>query len=130
MRWDALHRAHCRNLGKRGSRRAAQLIETAADLAASTAERKATSLLRAANLAGWRLHYVVGGCEVDIAFPERRVAIEVDGWAWHQDTARFQRDRQRQNSLVLAGWTVLRFTWHDLTRNPDRVINEIRAALT
>jgi very-short-patch-repair endonuclease len=41
----------------------------------------------------------------------------------------FRRDRQRQNAVVLAGWTVLRFTWHDLTQRPNEVIAEIRLAL-
>jgi very-short-patch-repair endonuclease len=57
------------------------------------------------------------------------VAVEVDGWAWHTDPERFRRDRQRQNALVLAGWTVLRFTWHDLTHRPTEMIAEVRAAL-
>jgi very-short-patch-repair endonuclease len=26
-------------------------------------------------------------------------------------------------------WTVLRFTWHDLTGQPERVVDEIRVAL-
>lgn len=57
------------------------------------------------------------------------VAVEVDGWAWHSDPARFGRDRHRQNELVLGGWKVLRFTWHDLTHRPTKVIADIRAAL-
>ena len=78
----------------------------------------------------WQLHYRVNGYELDVAFPIRRVAVEVDGWAWHQDRKAFQNDRQRQNCLVLAGWTLLRFTWYDLTYRPAQVIAEIRAALT
>jgi very-short-patch-repair endonuclease len=70
------------------------------------------------------------GYELDLAFPACQVAVEVDGWAWHQDRRAFQYDRQRQNSIVLAGWTLLRFTWHDLTQRPDSVVAEIRAALT
>jgi very-short-patch-repair endonuclease len=127
--FDALLRAHNRNLGRHGSGVAARLLAAAADRAASAAERRAIELLRAAGVAGWRLHYMLGGYELDIAFPEQRVAIEVDGWAWHHDVARFRRDRQRQNALVLAGWTILRFTWHDLTERPTEVISETRAAL-
>lgn len=53
----------------------------------------------------------------------------MDGWAWHHDVERFQRDRQRQNAVVLAGWTVLRFTWRDLTQRPAEVISQIQAAV-
>lgn len=126
---EALHRAHCRNLGRRGAAAAGRLLAAAADRAASGAERKLISLLRSTGIAGWQPHYLVGGYELDLAFPDHRVAVEVDGWAWHHDVGSFRKDRQRQNSVVLAGWTVLRFTWDDLTRRPDQVIAEIRAAL-
>ncbi len=66
---------------------------------------------------------------IDVAFEARRLAVEVDGWAWHCDVDRFAHDRRRQNALVLAGWTVLRFTWHDLMSRPKEVVAEIRAAL-
>ena len=39
---------------------------------------------------------------------------------------RFQRDRSRQNRLVAAGWTVLRFTWRDLVERPGYVVRTIR----
>ncbi|MCU1625976.1 MAG: hypothetical protein JWP64_925 [Pseudonocardia sp.] len=40
-------------------------------------------------------------------------------------------DRRKQNTLVVAaGWTVPRFTWHDLQKRPTQVVAEIRAALT
>ena len=59
----------------------------------------------------------------------RLVAIEIDGWAFHSDADTFRKDRARQNAIVLAGWTVLRFTWHDLTVRPSEVVADIRAAL-
>ena len=64
-----------------------------------------------------------------MAFPELRIAIEVDGWAHHSDVDRFRHDRQRQNTLVALGWTVLRFTWTDLTDRPAYVIATIRTLL-
>jgi very-short-patch-repair endonuclease len=42
---------------------------------------------------------------------------------------RFRTDRFKGNALVGAGWTLLRFTWHDLTNRPEYVIAQIRAAL-
>ena len=50
---------------------------------------------------------------------ELKIVVEVDGWAWHTDTKRFQRDRERQNDLVHAEWIVLRFTWLDLSGAPS-----------
>ncbi len=60
----------------------------------------------------------------------RRRDLPCPGWAWHMTADRFVADRRRQNALVNARWTVLRFTWHDLDARPDDVLNEIRVALT
>lgn len=129
VRFAALHRAHCRNLGRHGSPAAGALLAVASDRAGSHAERILVRVLRDAGIHGWRLHHRTQGYELDVAFVRERVAIEVDGWAWHVDRDRFQHDRQRQNDLVGQGWTVLRFTWHDLTVRPDVVVAQVRRAL-
>jgi very-short-patch-repair endonuclease len=66
---------------------------------------------------------------VDAAYPAHRLAVELDGFEHHTSMTAFQRDRSRQNELVALGWTVLRFTWHDITRRPDHVADTIRAAI-
>ena len=63
-----------------------------------------------------------------LAFPRQLVAIEIDGRSAH-GVARFEADRWRQNDLVLAEWTVLRFTWSLLVDDPEEVIRLIRVAL-
>lgn len=55
---------------------------------------------------------------LDFAYPRRRVAIELDGRAHHG----FEEDRRRQNALVLAGWTLLRFTWADVTERGEATV--------
>ncbi|MGB8963631.1 MAG: DUF559 domain-containing protein [Pseudonocardiaceae bacterium] len=129
VKFPAVCRAQCRNHGRRGSAQAAQLLAVAADRAASLAERVLVRLLRAAGITEWKLGYPVLGYVADLAFPAQRVAIEVDGWAWHVTVDRFVDDRRRQNALVNHHWTVLRFTWHDLVARPDGVVEEIRSAL-
>ena len=66
---------------------------------------------------------------VDACYPERKLAIEVDGFAHHSSPEAFQRDRERQNRLVALGWTVLRFTWHDIVNRPAEVAQQIAAAI-
>ena len=66
---------------------------------------------------------------VDFAFPDDRLAIEVDGYEHHASIEAFQHDRARQNDLVGGGWTVLRFTWDDVTRRPERVAAAILRVL-
>jgi very-short-patch-repair endonuclease len=65
----------------------------------------------------------------DVAFKAARLVVELDGWAFHTTPERFQRDRERQNRLVAAGWTVLRFTWRDLIERPDYVMASVRRML-
>ena len=71
----------------------------------------------------------IGRHRVDFAYPDLMIAIEVDGYWAHGSFEAFQRDRERQNELVLAGWTVLRFTWTDLVRRPREVAQMVADAI-
>lgn len=106
-----------------------RLLVAAADRADSAAERMLIQLLRTAGISGRVTGHPQGTYLIDIAFPGSKVAIEIDGWAWHVDHDRFVGDRRKNNALVRAGWVVLRFTWHDLTRSPHSVVAQIAAAL-
>jgi very-short-patch-repair endonuclease len=66
---------------------------------------------------------------IDLAYPDQRVAIELDGFEFHSARDRFELDRTRQNDLVLAGWRVLRFTWRQVCREPDLVATRVAEAL-
>lgn len=124
-----LQRAHVRNRGRHGASAARQMLEAAAGGARSEAERLLIRLLLNAGITGWQANFRVGPYSVDVAFVQRRVAIEIDGWAFHSDGEAFQNDRKRQNWLALQGWQVLRFTWLDITQHPERVLAAIRAAI-
>jgi very-short-patch-repair endonuclease len=120
--------------GRQGNKTLRRILTQCADGAAAESERLLHKLLRDAGIAGWRANHRVQLGDgvfavVDVAFIARKVAVEVDGWAFHSDVERFQRDRERQNRLVALGWTVLRFTWADLTQRPDYVLHSIMAAV-
>ncbi|WP_433782519.1 hypothetical protein ACQPX6_21860 [Actinomycetospora sp. CA-101289] len=87
---DALRAAQSRHLGRRGSRAAGRLLARASDRAASEAERRMLALLRAASIAGWSVNHEVRLPDgrralIDVAFADVRLAVEVDGWAHHED---------------------------------------------
>ncbi|MFY9917104.1 MAG: DUF559 domain-containing protein [Mycobacterium sp.] len=126
----SLWRAHLRNKGRYGSPAARMLLQAAADGAHSQAERLLIQLLKAAKITGWKPNYPVAGYRVDVGFPNQRLALEADGFAFHSDSEDFHHDRVRQNAIALAGWQVLRFTWLDLTEYPERVIAEIKRAIS
>jgi very-short-patch-repair endonuclease len=71
----------------------------------------------------------VGRFEIDFAYPDLLLAIEVDGYGPHSSRRAFQHDRDRQNTLVGLGWTVLRFTWADVVKRPEHVARLVAAAI-
>ncbi|MEJ2890186.1 endonuclease domain-containing protein [Actinomycetospora aeridis] len=131
---DELRAAQSRTLGRWGSRAAGRLLAHAADRAASEAERRMIGLPRAAGLTGWSVNLEVRLTDgrralIDIAFPGVRLAVEVDGWAHHEDVDRFVDDRARKRALVADGWVVIEVTWHDLVTAPDALVTELRRTL-
>lgn len=120
---------HTRYPRRHGAPRADTLIRACLGGARSEAERLAHRLLRSAGIAGWSANTDASGYDGDLIFDDRQLIVEIDGFAFHSGATDFQRDRTRQNALVANGWTVLRFTWADLTERPGYVIASIRHAL-
>jgi very-short-patch-repair endonuclease len=63
---------------------------------------------------------------IDMAYPERLIAIEADGFEFHRPRRVFDSDRARQNDLVNLGWLVLRFT---SAFSDERIAADVRQAL-
>ncbi|MCM0674656.1 endonuclease domain-containing protein [Micromonospora phytophila] len=57
-----------------------------------------------------------------------RVIAEADGRGPHGTPEAVFADRRRQNRLLNAGWTVLRFTWTD-TLDPHYIPYAVRDAI-
>jgi very-short-patch-repair endonuclease len=64
----------------------------------------------------------------DFVWLDRKVLVEFDG-DHHRERKTFVADLRRQNGLVAAGWTILRFTSADVLGRPEYVVATIRAAL-
>ncbi|WP_199424076.1 endonuclease domain-containing protein [Actinotalea solisilvae] len=116
-----------------GAARLRRALQDAERGTLSAAERRLRDIARGAGLVGCRFdqqirdeHGIVG--RADALFRAEHLVIEVDGFAYHA-VAQFQADRDKQNRLMLAGYTVLRFTWSDLTDRPHHVVEQIRATL-
>jgi very-short-patch-repair endonuclease len=57
----------------------------------------------------------------------RRLVLEADSFEFHGTRRALVRDCRRYVSLVVRGWTVLRFTWEDVVYEPASVIESVRA---
>jgi predicted transcriptional regulator of viral defense system len=66
----------------------------------------------------------------DVAFPKHKLAIEWDSRRWHLQAEAFDRDRARDREAIMRGWRVLRFTWDDVHRRQEAVIETIQATLS
>jgi hypothetical protein len=58
---------------------------------------------------------------LDRAWPEAKLAVELDGARHHTSPEDRQKDLARDAVLAAAGWVVLRFTYAEVRRNPERV---------
>lgn len=62
---------------------------------------------------------------VDFVWPDCRLVVECDGWAYHNTHAAFCQDRLRDRVLQRMGWTVLHFSGSDITLDADGCATEI-----
>lgn len=118
----------------RGSARARAVLPVADPRAESPMESVLRWLVHMAGLPTPQLQFIVrssGGAflgRADLAWPEQKVLVEFDGNV-HRERDVFVNDLRRQNELIAAGWTVLRFSSADVLGRPDEVIATIRKAL-
>jgi very-short-patch-repair endonuclease len=69
---------------------------------------------------------LIEGYEVDAAWPDRRLIVELDSYTFHATRQVFEDDRRKDRHLAAKGWTVVRVTWRDLD-DPDALERELRA---
>lgn len=125
---------HARGTSRRGSPRVRTVLGLAAGGARSQAERVAIRQVRAAGIVGWVANLEIslpryGPAVLDLGFAELRIAVEIDGWAYHRDLRAFLRDARRQNGLVSAGWIVIRTNWYELHQDPAAFVRALIAAI-
>lgn len=96
----------------------------------SEAERRLRSLARRGGLPHPQVNTRIGAFEVDFLWPEERVIVEVDGYDFHASKAAFERDHRRDATLQGLGFRILRFTWRQLTQEPEFVLDQLAPALS
>ncbi len=61
----------------------------------------------------------------DFAYPERKIAIYCDGFAYHGNADALSGDASKRNTLQAQGWAVLTFWGKQILRNPVRCEEQI-----
>jgi very-short-patch-repair endonuclease len=67
--------------------------------------------------------------KADFLWRKERVIVETDGRAAHGTRQAFESDRLRDQRAIVAGYTVVRFTWRQVDREPKRVARTVAALL-
>ena len=70
-----------------------------------------------------------GPARLDFAYPDVKVGVEADSYAWHSGRDAFERDRTRISEFASLGWIIIQTTLREIRRHPDRVANRLRRAL-
>jgi very-short-patch-repair endonuclease len=67
--------------------------------------------------------------QADFLWRAERLILETDGRDVHTTRRAFEHDRLRDQRLTRAGFTVVRFTWRQVTRDADRVLQSTQDLL-
>jgi hypothetical protein len=92
-------------------------------------ERRFYAAVLAAGLPRPAVNFNVAGLEVDLYWTEHRFAVELDVFETHGTRGAFQRDRLRQEDLLLEGIGMTRVTDLRFDREPDVVMARIARLL-
>ncbi len=110
------------------------LLEESRDVPWSPAERAAHVLLRRAGIVGWVANAPVSlSCDgrpdayFDIAFPDLRLAFEIDGYSAHSSYSAFVRDRVRDLRAGVRDWEVHRVPAVLVLNSPEEFIALVTA---
>jgi very-short-patch-repair endonuclease len=95
----------------------------------SELERRFLALTRKAGLPPSTLNTLVEQFEVDVLWPEQKLIVELDGYAYHRTRKSFERDRRRDAALLTAGYRTLRVTALRLDNEPEAILAELGALL-
>lgn len=116
------HQGHCR------LRRAIALYKPSS-FTRSSLEKRFLELCLQAGLPQPRTNFVVHGFELDCYWPDHRFAVELDVFETHGTRAAFERDRKRQEDLLLQGIAMTRVTGPRLEKEPREVIQRVARLL-
>lgn len=93
----------------------------------SNLERRLIEICDRAGLPRPAMNLFVAGYEVDAAWLDKRLVVEVDSYEFHRTRAAFEADRVRDTALQRAGLRVLHVTDRRLEDDPAGIVEDLRA---
>jgi very-short-patch-repair endonuclease len=131
--WRVLRSLVDASAGRRGVRALRGILDDLAfglQLTKSRLERAFQAFLRRhPDLPRPETNAWIEGFEVDCAWPDARLVVELDS-RLHLGAGKFERDRRKDRALLLAGWRVVRVTWDHIHRDEHALHQDLRALLS
>jgi len=63
---------------------------------------------------------------IDFVEPSMKIAIELDGFQWHYlNKNQVAHDKRRERKIILADYTLLRYTGSEVNQDPVNILEEI-----
>lgn len=93
------------------------------------AERRLKALIKNAGLPTPQMNVAVAGWEVDFSWPDKLVAVEMNGFRFHGHRQAFEDDHRKVLALQQAGIHVIRISWRQLVDEPELVVASLARAL-
>lgn len=110
-------------------RRALEIYRPEPAFTRSGLEKRFMELVRKAGLPAPAMNFVVAGFELDAYWGRERFVVELDVYETHGTHVAFERDRQRQDDLLLIGIEMIRVTGPRIKREPEEVMRRVAAHL-
>lgn len=121
-----------RSQGHRGAGKLRHALDIYRDEPAFTRsglEREFLKLVRKSGLPAPSMNFVVAGFELDAYWTQERFAVELEVYETHGTHDAFERDRLRQDDLLLIDVEMIRVTGPRLRREPNATIERVAAHL-
>lgn len=119
------------NAAARGSKHSEDTVQLRASKSAGKLLSKLEALFFSAfDQAGIppKPNYQVGRYLIDLAYPEKMLAVEVDGGNWHDSPKKREQDRVKTEFLTARGWRVIRLRERDLGGCVEKVLSNLEVA--
>jgi len=125
-----------------------QIMRAVKSKGARSTERKLRAALVRAGIKGWHMHADQLPGKPDFIFPEKMLAVFVDGCFWHgcakcyrrphssqtywdaKVAGNMARDKSRRAELKKLGWKVIRFWEHEVKESASGAATKIKKGIS
>jgi very-short-patch-repair endonuclease len=107
-----------------------EVLRGGVHVALSKLERAFLSLLKGARLPLPETNRPAGTKRVDCRWPDHRLTVELDSYRFHNSRYAWEQDHRREREARRRGDRFRRFTYGDVTEDPDYVLGELMPLLS